>query len=460
MTRRCRQGQVRDPEFRIATHHRPDVGIAHPFPGVGTPGVVAELSGLGHGLEGPELAAGVHVESAHVAERDIAAPVGPVAADVGHVGGLVAHQQRVPANGWCVAPRCAPAGNRSPQSLRHVHAPSARPLGLAEAVDRLPRTGRQRVEPAIACEQKDSPAVHLGAAMVGQPAGREAEHGRSRAVARAGIEGPQRLAGERVDRGNAGERRTDEQLAFRHQRRHLEAVRHLAAPRPAIARPRNVRVTVVVERLPRPGDAQVGRVRRRDVGERRVLVGPESAAVGRPVAVCRRVVEGAIRICRERLQRRDRPASRRRCNDRGDRCRRLRLALGKPSDVDDVGAPSFALVDQPLAALVVSLAAADGEVTEGTVRRTEAKRGRQVLGVRPGRRGCARQAHGEQPPTTHTGRCVLVLARCPCRGSRTDRARRLWRPTRSRIRGRRRAVRARRPGSANPRRSAPENRGG
>src|SRR5215212_6421114 len=54
----------------------PVVGAADGLPGVGRPGVVAELPGPRHGVKGPDQRSGSHVEGADVAGRRVVLLIG------------------------------------------------------------------------------------------------------------------------------------------------------------------------------------------------------------------------------------------------------------------------------------------------------------------------------------------------------------------------------------------------
>ena len=372
--------QVHVAKGGIATHHRPDVGVAHPTPRLLAPGVVAELAGLRHGLEHPHLLAGVHVEPAHIAERHVGAPVGHL---MRVVDGLIADYHHIPAHRRRVVPCGSLPVDAPPQPLREID-----PALLAETGVWFARVRRKRDQPAVGGHQQH-PIRRLAAlrlaAVVGQAAAGEAELRRPRPVAGAGIVGPQRLAGDRVQRRHRRVGRAHEHAPAHHQRRHHEAVRRL----PALAG------AVVVERLPNPGDAQLRHVVGVDLGQRRVFAGAEVAAVGRPVAVCGGVVECAASIAPARLQ--GRQFGRPHIYAGGSRrARRHGLARRQPVRVHGVRAPPLAFFDEPQSALVVAGAAAGGDVAEPAVARSVLHRRRQHFGIARHRRR-AQQAHADKP---------------------------------------------------------------
>ena len=66
--------QVGEAEFLVGAHQAPDVRAAGDSPGLVLPGVRPVLAFPGHGVEGPELPAGPHVEAADVAWRSVVRP--------------------------------------------------------------------------------------------------------------------------------------------------------------------------------------------------------------------------------------------------------------------------------------------------------------------------------------------------------------------------------------------------
>ena len=63
--------QVGEAELLVGAHQAPDVRAAGDAPGLVLPGVGSDLPLLRHGVEGPELPAGAHVETADVAGRSV-----------------------------------------------------------------------------------------------------------------------------------------------------------------------------------------------------------------------------------------------------------------------------------------------------------------------------------------------------------------------------------------------------
>ena len=221
-----------------------------------------DLTGLGHGSEGPQELPRPDVEAAHVARRQPARDriVEDRRADDDHV----ADDDR--RRGVAVDP----ARIRRPAQPRdQIH----RAL-VPERAHRPAGPGVEGDHRGVNGEHDD--ALVLTVPPVGDAAMEPAVVRRHPELPGARIEDPLRPAGRRVDRGHLRERRARVEHAVEHDRSPLVE--------PARIDPGVGGAHGVVGRRPAPGDPEIADVPRGDLIERRVLGAGIRARVGRPLA--------------------------------------------------------------------------------------------------------------------------------------------------------------------------------
>src|ERR1035437_6205808 len=201
-------GDVHVAARRIHRERRPHVRVAHVLPRIVLPRVVAELAGLGDGLEAPDALARPHVERLDVARR-IAVIDEPVADAVAEHDDVAPNHRRRRVGGVLVTD-----GGR--EILRDVHFAVA-----AETRDRLAGGGVER-DQAPARVDEDASLAAVGPR-------RDAAVHEARAVARLAVrlprlrvEGPQLATVPRVERDHAIVWRREEERVVDRQRRGLE----------------------------------------------------------------------------------------------------------------------------------------------------------------------------------------------------------------------------------------------
>ena len=186
-------GQVGEAQLGVGRDLRPDAVVAVAAPGVGEPGVGAELAGAGNGAERPEPLAAADVEGLHepldVVVRPRCRPVGERAADEHHVarhgrGGVGPDGAGREVDG----PPVADHGRRL-----EVHRPAR-----AEAGDPRPGAGVERHEAEADRHVEDARLFAVGP--VRQPAPGQAARRRRGPLPLVLAVHPEQLAGRGVER--------------------------------------------------------------------------------------------------------------------------------------------------------------------------------------------------------------------------------------------------------------------
>ena len=248
-------GEIDHAQLGIGRHHRPDGCCAKVLPAVILPRVVAEFAGARNRVEGPQALAGADVEAAHIARR-AALPLDRVVAD--HLDdNNVAHDD-ARRGGVHVLQRTIIAWRQELLHQVDLAVDAEVRIGLAgHRVDGQQAAIDRVVQDALRCPV--SPP-RQGAAGAGEAARRLLAIG-------IGFVRPQRGAGRRVDRRDAGAAVGHVHHAIDHQRRRL---------------PVGVRAAGDVGRLPPPCDFQLANILRVDLREWGIARVARIAAPGDP----------------------------------------------------------------------------------------------------------------------------------------------------------------------------------
>ncbi len=257
--------QVDVAELRVVAHRGPDVRVAGVAPRLVLPRLVAELAGLRHGVEGPELPAGAHVEAAHVARRHLAPVLEVVHRAADHHD--IAADDRRGGDGDQFA------HHRPAESLGEIDA-----APVAEGADRPSRASVQRDEVEVVRSDEDA-AVPAGAIFpVSDPA--------VDVPFRAWIVDPERPAGDGIDRRDLVEGGAGVEHAVHEDRGGLVGAGTEIGPG---AQDR------VVHGVPAPRDPQAAEVLRPDLVQGRVTRAGGVGSVDPPLAGGRKVRRPALR---------------------------------------------------------------------------------------------------------------------------------------------------------------------
>ena len=263
--------QVGEAELLVGTHQAPDVRAAGDAPGLVLPGVGSDLPLLRHGVEGPELLAGPHVEAADVAGRSIVGTertVGDGRSDDRHVAadgrrrtdGVLAALDRPVQTGSEVDAAVVAEGAHGRSLVRVDGTEDRVRAGVEQAAGRL---GTLRIAPETR-------------ALVGEAVVR----GPTVAVALRVVL-PDRRAVGRVDGGGDAEAGDQvEPVADLDRGGHVGPLLHRR-----VFEARVVRHQVVVRQSPAPGRFEVGEVRGVDLVERGVAARVVAAGDRRPVRI-------------------------------------------------------------------------------------------------------------------------------------------------------------------------------
>jgi hypothetical protein len=205
--------QVHEAPFGVQRHGRPDVGVAGELPRVLLPRLVAELAGLGNGVERPHQLAGPRVKRPHVARRVVSVHQAVAyAAPYDHEIAVHDGRRRV---------GVVPLVDRPQQPLGQVDL-----AAVAERSHAFSGCGVER-DQAIAAVDEDPQRVAVA------PGGDAAMHealpaGRLPIVVGLRVVLPQLAPGRGIERNNAVVRRADVEHAVDHQRRCLKRARERA----------------------------------------------------------------------------------------------------------------------------------------------------------------------------------------------------------------------------------------
>ena len=274
---RRRRRQIHEPKLVVSAHHRPHVGVAGVAMRAVLPRLHTELAVARDHVKDPLQFSGAHVEGLHVAGHPFLHGR-PIRHRRTNDHG-VAHDHRRRVNRYVVA--------LAVELMQHA---SLRPrqrdqqIRLSSFAKRRDRLAALRIErEQVAVERAHQDALVVAPIGPVGDAAREPSHGIGLCALRVrfGVVEPQRLAAHRIDRRDLAKAGADIHHALHDERRGLQATGGVGL----FGVVGNLLDQIVVRRRPRPRHFQIAEVVARDLGKRRVLLAPVSAAMAGPLAV-------------------------------------------------------------------------------------------------------------------------------------------------------------------------------